>query len=108
MVFFPKIVILVLLQRDALKQSFSAVTDSAVNKINSTLGDSITALTSKQQMFNTGSTNIDPINAKLDEILRQQQQEPDLNITRDEQGRVASIGGRPVQRDPNGRLRGVD
>ena len=59
-------------------------------------------------MFNTGSTNIDPINAKLDEILKQQQQEPDLNITRDEQGRVSSIGGRPVQRDPNGRLRGVD
>ncbi len=93
---------------DALKQSFSTVTDSAVNKINSTLGDSITALTNKQQMFNTGSTNIDPINAKLDEILKQQQQEPDLNITRDEQGRVSSIGGRPVQRDPNGRLRGVD
>lgn len=43
-------------------------------------------------MFNTGSTNIDPINAKLDEILKQQQQEPDLNITRDEQGRVSSIG----------------
>jgi len=93
---------------DALKASFSDVTNTAVNKINTTLGDSLKHLTNRQQMFNTGSTNIDPINAKLDQILRQQQEEPDLNITRDSEGRVSMIGGRPVSRDPNGRLRGVE
>lgn len=93
---------------DALKASFSDVTNTAVNKINTTLGDSLKHLTNRQQMFNTGSTNIDPINAKLDQILRQQQEEPDLNITRDAEGRVSMIGGRPVSRDPNGRLRGVE
>ena len=59
-------------------------------------------------MFNTGSTNIDPINAKLDTILKQQQQTPDLNISRDAQGKVSAIGGRNVSRDPNGQLRGVE
>ena len=93
---------------DALKQSFASVTDTAVNRISSTLGDSLKHLSGRQQMFNTGSTNIDPINAKLDQILRQQQEEPNLNITRDSEGRVSMIGGRPVSRDPNGRLRGVE
>ena len=93
---------------EALKQSFSDVTSTAVNRINTTLGDSLQHLAGKQQMFNTGSTNIDPINTKLDTILKQQQQTPDLNISRDGQGRVAAIGGRPVSRGPNGELRGVE
>jgi hypothetical protein len=93
---------------DALKDSFASVTDTAVNKINTSLGDSISHLSNRQQLFNTGSTNIDPINAKLDQILRQQGETPDLNITRDSQGRVAAIGGRPVARGPNGELRGVE
>ena len=93
---------------DALKESFASVTDTAVNKINTSLGDSISHLSNRQQLFNTGSTNIDPINAKLDQILRQQGETPDLNITRDSQGRVAAIGGRPVARGPNGELRGVE
>ena len=93
---------------DALKASFSDVTNTAVNRINTTLGDSIQHLTNRQQMFNTGSTDIDPINAKLDQIIRQQGESPDLNISRDADGRVSAIGGRPVSRDPNGRLRGVE
>jgi hypothetical protein len=93
---------------DALKDSFATVTNSAVNKINTTLADSINHLSSRQQIFNTGSTNIDPINAKLDKILQQQQETPDLNITRDAQGKVSAIGGRPVKRGPNGELRGVE
>ena len=93
---------------DALKQSFASVTDTAANRISSTLGDSLKHLSGRQQMFNTGSTNIDPINAKLDTILKQQQQTPDLNISRDAQGKVSAIGGRNVSRDPNGQLRGVE
>lgn len=93
---------------DALKASFSDVTNTAVNRINTTLGDSIQHLTNRQQMFNTGSAEMNPINAKLDQLLNQQQQQPDLNITRDGDGRVSAIGGRPVSRDPNGRLRGVE
>ena len=93
---------------DALKDSFATVTNSAVSKINTTLADSINHLSSRQQIFNTGSTNIDPINSKLDKILQQQQETPDLNITRDAQGKVSAIGGRPVKRGPNGELRGVE
>ena len=61
---------------------------------------------------------IDPLNAKLDAILQQQgnmapqapqeQTPPDLTIERGPDGRVASIGGRPVRRGDNGELRGVE
>ena len=93
---------------DALKDSFSTITNTAVNKINTTLSDSITHLSGRQQLFNTGSTNIDPINAKLDRIIKQQTESPDLNISRDAQGKVSAIGGRTVKRGPNGELRGVE
>ena len=92
---------------DALKASFATVTNSAVSNINTTLADSIGHL-SRQQIFNTGSTNIDPINSKLDQLLRQQQETPDLNISRDANGKVSAIGGRSVKRGPNGELRGVE
>ena len=59
-------------------------------------------------MFNTGPSNIDPITAKLDQILKQQTESPDLNISRDAQGLVSAIGGRAVKRGPNGELRGVE
>jgi hypothetical protein len=98
---------------DTLKDSYEQFTNSAIEQINNKVNDSINHITQRQQMF-----QIDPLNAKLDAILQQQgnmapqapqEQAPaDLTIERGPDGRVASIGGRPVRRGDNGELRGVE
>ena len=93
---------------DALKQSFGSITDTAVDRINTTLGRGINHLNMRQQMFDSAMNSLPPINNKLDQIINQQKQVPNMDITRDSAGRVATIGGRPVSRGPNGELRGVE
>jgi len=98
---------------DTLKDSYEQFTNSAIEQINNKVNDSINHITQRQQMF-----QIDPLNAKLDAILQQQgnmapqapqeQTPPDLTIERGPDGRVVSIGGRPVRRGDNGELRGVE
>ena len=90
------------------------MTDTAVSKINKTLSDSIAHLSDRQQMFNMGPDDLrmNVMDSKLEEILRQQQQSaagsPNLDIERSPDGKVISIGGRPVRRGLRGELSGVE
>jgi len=96
-----------------LKENYEQFTSDAIQNIDNKVNQSLNHLTQRQQMF-----QIDPLNAKLDAILQQQgnmapqapqeQTPPDLTIERGPDGRVASIGGRPVRRGDNGELRGVE
>jgi predicted component of type VI protein secretion system len=101
---------------DALKESFREVANSTANRItnqiNSTLNDSLVALSRKQTMmdFNPIDAKINQkIDEKLNAILAQQKRpEPkDINIERGADGKVVSIGGRPVKRGPAGELQGI-
>ena len=96
-----------------LKENYDQFTSDAIQNKDNKVNQSLNHLTQRQQMF-----QIDPLNAKLDAILQQQgnmapqapqeQTPPDLTIERCPDGRVASIGGRPVRRGDNGELRGVE
>ena len=98
---------------ETLKDQYESYTNTAIDQISNKVNESMNHITQRQQMF-----QIDPLNSKLDAILQQQgqmapqqpqeMQEPDLNIERGPDGRVASIGGRPVRRGDNGELRGVE
>jgi hypothetical protein len=95
---------------EALKTSFKDAANTAANRINASLNDSLITLSNKQNVM-----SIDPLNTKLDQILQQQQQQAlaasqasDMSIERGEDGRVLRIGGRPVRRGPAGELQGVE
>ena len=95
---------------EALKTSFKDAANTAANRINASLNDSLITLSNKQNVM-----SMDPLNTKLDQILQQQQQQAlaasqasDMSIERDEDGRVLRIGGRPVRRGPAGELQGVE
>ena len=95
---------------DALKSSFKDAANSAANRINASLNDSLMTLSNKQNVI-----SMDPLNTKLDQILQQQQKQAlaaseasNMNIERGEDGRVLRIGGRPVRRGPSGELTGVE
>ena len=95
---------------DAVKSSFKDAANSAANRINASLNDSLMTLSNKQNVI-----SMDPLNTKLDQILQQQQKQAlaaaeasNMNIERGEDGRVLRIGGRPVRRGPAGELTGVE
>jgi hypothetical protein len=95
---------------EALKDSFKDVAHTTANRINASLNNSLITLSNKQNVM-----SMDPLNTKLDQILKQQQQQAlanadqsSINIDRGEDGRVLRIGNRPVRRGPAGELQGVD
>ena len=89
---------------DALKESFKDVTNSAVNNLNTSVNNSLAAISQKQSML-----DMNPITTKLDALLEQQNQPPPaINLERDNNGMVTNIGGRPVVRGPDGSLMGVE
>ena len=99
---------------DALKASYADITAEAIAQINTTLTESIEHLSNRQQMFDMGPADLrmNVMDSKLEEILRQQQQPaagpPNLDIERSPDGKVVSIGGRPVRRGLRGELSGIE
>jgi hypothetical protein len=99
---------------DALKASYADITAEAVEQINTNLMASIEHLSNRQQMFGMGPADLrmNVMDNKLEELRRQQQQPPgtppNLDIERSPDGRVVSIGGRPVRRGLKGELSGVE
>ena len=99
---------------ETLKDQYETYTNTAIDQISQKVNESMNHITQRQQMF-----QIDPLNSKLDQILQQrggqlppqapvQEPQQDLNLERGPDGRVISIGGRPVRRGDNGELRGVE
>ena len=102
---------------DAIKSSFSTATRDMQREVRRTMEDSLLHLSTRQTMFPIPGSN--SMQEKLDALLQQSQgreqlpeeapeDEGPMQIERDQNGRVISIGGRPVTRGDNGELSGVE
>lgn len=93
---------------DALKASFSDVSNKMAKQLGSTLENSLSHLSERQQMF---PVPMDNMHFKIDQILENQQRpsaSPDLTLQRGSDGRVLSIGGKRITRGSNGEITGVE